>query len=103
MIQNRLDKDMLLQMDSTAQYGMGQHEDGSVWSTDEALADDNPWNTYVHKGLPAGPISNPGRDAIGAALNPEPGIGSTLSRSTLIRVNRCSRPTSRITKRRSRS
>ena len=73
VIQNRLEQDMLLQMDSTAQYGMGQHDDGTVWSTDEALADDNPWNTYVHKGLPAGPISNPGRDAIVAALNPEPG------------------------------
>lgn len=73
VIQNRLDQDMLLQMDSTAQYGMGQHEDGSVWSTNEALADDNPWNTYVNKGLPIGPISNPGRDAISAALNPEPG------------------------------
>ncbi|GAA1611107.1 endolytic transglycosylase MltG [Leucobacter chromiireducens] len=73
VIANRLADDMLLQMDSTAQYGMGQHEDGSVWSTDEALSDDNPWNTYVHKGLPKGPIANPGRDAIDAALNPEPG------------------------------
>ncbi|PRI12222.1 endolytic transglycosylase MltG [Leucobacter massiliensis] len=73
VIQNRLDQGMKLQMDSTAQYGMGQHEDGSVWSTDEALADDNPWNTYVHEGLPKGPIANPGRDAIAAALNPEPG------------------------------
>ncbi len=73
VIQNRLDQDMKLQMDSTAQYGMGQHEDGSVWSTDEALADDNPWNTYVHTGLPKGPIANPGRDAISAALNPEAG------------------------------
>lgn len=73
VIQNRLDTGMRLQMDSTAQYGMGQHEDGSVWSTNEALADDNPWNTYVHEGLPKGPIANPGRDAINAALNPEPG------------------------------
>ncbi|MBL3698077.1 endolytic transglycosylase MltG [Leucobacter luti] len=73
VIQNRLDQGMKLQMDSTAQYGMGQHEDGSVWSTDEALTDENPWNTYVIEGLPAGPIANPGRDAIDAALNPEPG------------------------------
>ena len=73
VIENRLEQDMLLQMDSTAQYGMGQHEDGSVWSTDEALVDDNPWNTYVHKGLPKGPIANPGADAIEAALNPTPG------------------------------
>ncbi|QBE47444.1 endolytic transglycosylase MltG [Leucobacter triazinivorans] len=73
VIQNRLDQGMLLQMDSTAQYGMGQHDDGSVWSTDEALADDNPWNTYVHEGLPRGPIANPGRDAIAAAIAPEEG------------------------------
>ena len=73
VIANRLDEGMMLQMDSTAQYGYQQHEDGSVWSTDEALQDDNPWNTYVHTGLPAGPIANPGRDAIDAALNPEEG------------------------------
>ena len=73
VIDNRIAKDMLLQMDSTAQYGYGQHADGSVWSTDEALADDNPWNTYVHKGLPKGPIANPGRDAISAVLNPPAG------------------------------
>ena len=73
VIENRLAQDMLLQMDSTAQYGYGQHADGSVWSTDEALADDNPWNTYVHKGLPKGPIANPGRDAISAVLSPPAG------------------------------
>lgn len=73
VIENRLAQDMLLQMDSTAQYGYGQHTDGSVWSTDEALADDNLWNTYVHKGLPKGPIANPGRDAISAVLNPPAG------------------------------
>lgn len=73
VIHNRLDEGMRLQMDSTAQYGMGEHHDGSVWSTDEALEDDNDWNTYVHKGLPAGPIANPGRDAIAAALEPADG------------------------------
>ena len=73
VIDNRLEQDIPLQMDSTAQYGYGQHADGSVWSTDEALADDNPWNTYVHKGLPKGPIANPGRDAISAVMNPPAG------------------------------
>lgn len=73
VIANRLDEGMMLQMDSTAQYGYQQHEDGSVWSTDEALQDDNPWNTYVHTGLPQGPIANPGRDAIDATLNPADG------------------------------
>lgn len=73
VIFNRLDLDMMLQMDSTAQFGMGQHDDGSVWSSSEALSDDNPWNTYVHTGLPLTPIANPGRAAIEATLNPTPG------------------------------
>ena len=53
-------------MDSTAQYGYGEMHDGTVSSSAEALADDNPWNTYVHAGLPIGPISNPGDVAIDA-------------------------------------
>ena len=73
VITNRLNEDMLLQMDSTAQFGFQQHEEGTVWSSDEALADTNPWNTYVNPGLPVGPIANPGRAAIEATLNPEPG------------------------------
>lgn len=73
VIYNRLDQGMKLEMDSTAQYGFGQRADGIVWSTDEELSDDNAWNTYVHTGLPVGPIANPGRAAIEAALNPAEG------------------------------
>ncbi|WP_309067285.1 endolytic transglycosylase MltG [Microbacterium sp.] len=78
VIQNRLDPAIsdtggLLQMDSTAQYGYGEMHDGTVSSSEEALQDDNPWNTYVHTGLPAGPISNPGDVAIDAALKPAEG------------------------------
>lgn len=78
VIENRLDPDNqetfgLLQMDSTAQYGYGEMHDGTVSSSAEALADDNPWNTYVHAGLPVGPISNPGDAAINAAMNPSGG------------------------------
>ena len=73
VIQNRLDEGMLLQMDSTAQYGYGQMHDGVVSSSAEALDDDNPWNTYVHTGLPAGPIANPGDLAIDAAMHPADG------------------------------
>lgn len=73
VIANRLEIGQRLEMDSTAQYGYGEHADGEVWSSREALDDDNAWNTYVHEGLPVGPIANPGAAAIEAALNPEPG------------------------------
>lgn len=63
----------LLQMDSTAQYGYGEMHDGTVSSSAEALADPNPWNTYVNTGLPVGPISNPGDVAIDAAMHPADG------------------------------
>ncbi|MEN2740966.1 endolytic transglycosylase MltG [Microbacterium sp. X-17] len=73
VIQNRLAADMLLQMDSTAQYGYNELHNGTVSSSEAALTDDNPWNTYVNKGLPKGPISNPGDVAIDAAMHPVDG------------------------------
>ncbi|PWB96739.1 endolytic transglycosylase MltG [Homoserinimonas hongtaonis] len=77
VIQNRIDTGMKLQFDSTAHYGWqwahGEREESSVFSTSAELKDDNPYNTYVHTGLPPGPIGAPGDDAIAAALNPAPG------------------------------
>ncbi|GAB2508607.1 hypothetical protein GCM10027064_02520 [Microbacterium petrolearium] len=78
VIQNRLDPSNQetggkLEMDSTAQYGVGEIHAGEVWSSEEALTDDNPWNTYVHPGLPIGPIANPGDLAIDAAMHPADG------------------------------
>ena len=77
VIENRLDPSNqetfgLLQMDSTAQYGFNE-DDGTVSTSGEALSDDNPWNTYVHPGLPIGPIANPGDVAIDAAMHPADG------------------------------
>ncbi|WP_449408260.1 endolytic transglycosylase MltG [Microbacterium maritypicum] len=73
VIQNRLDIDMKLQMDSTAQYGYGSLHEGVVSSSAEALADPNPWNTYVNTGLPVTPIASPSDAAIKAAMNPADG------------------------------
>lgn len=73
VIQNRIDIDMKLQMDSTAQYGYGSLHEGVVSSSAEALADPNPWNTYVHEGLPVTPIASPSDAAIEAAMHPADG------------------------------
>ncbi|PWC08605.1 endolytic transglycosylase MltG [Mycetocola zhujimingii] len=72
VIQNRLAVDMKLEMDSTAQYGDTTKTD-SVWSTQEALESQNPWNTYQKTGLPIGPIASPGDTAIAAAMAPADG------------------------------
>lgn len=71
VFQNRLDAGMPLQSDATVKYGVGET---GVFTTDAQRADaSNPYNTYVHTGLPPGPIGNPGDTAIQAALNPTPG------------------------------
>ncbi|MCI2239001.1 endolytic transglycosylase MltG [Paenibacillus sp. TRM 82003] len=67
---NRIEDGMKLQLDSTVSYGTGGT---TVTTTADERATDTPWNTYMHEGLPAGPISNPGMDALRAAVNPEPG------------------------------
>jgi UPF0755 protein len=70
VFQNRLSIDMLLQSDATVSYGTGGM---TVTTTNAQRADRNPYNTYVFKGLPAGPISSPGELAIEAALRPADG------------------------------
>lgn len=71
VVQNRLDAGMKLEFDSTAHYGA--ESQGSVWTSAEERADDNPYNTYFHTGLPIGPIGAPGDTAIDAAVNPAEG------------------------------
>ncbi|ARC56931.1 hypothetical protein AS850_07550 [Frondihabitans sp. 762G35] len=72
VFQNRIDQGMLLQSDATVAYGTGST--GRVTTTDAERADaSNRYNTYVHKGLPVGPISNPGDTAIEAASHPASG------------------------------
>lgn len=57
-----------LDSDATIQYALGSHKN-KLESEDTDIA--NPYNTYKNKGLPPGPISNPGYEAIFAALYPE--------------------------------
>lgn len=67
VIYNRLARGMLLQIDATVLYAKG------VWQSSVTLDDrrvNSPYNTYLHVGLPPGPIANPGLKAIDAALQP---------------------------------
>ncbi len=67
---NRLQRGMRLQCDPTVIYGLGPDFDGNL--TKAHLRDvDNPYNTYIHPGLPPGPICSPGLASLLAALNPE--------------------------------
>lgn len=64
---NRIKRDMPLQVDAVFGYIKGRD------TYSPSLADlkiDSPYNTYTHRGLPPGPICNPGIDAIDAALHP---------------------------------
>lgn len=65
---NRMHKDMPLQTDPTIDYARNKH-DARITSKD--LKMDSPYNTYKHKGLPPGPIANPGEGSIAAAVKPD--------------------------------
>lgn len=66
---NRLRMRMPLQSDPTVIYPI-KNFDGNLRKVD--LIRDNPYNTYRRRGLPPGPIANPGRAALEAALYPSP-------------------------------
>jgi UPF0755 protein len=58
-----------LQLDTTVNYGMSLVHSNAAFSTTFP----SPYNTYLHAGLPPGPIDNPGQAAIEAALHPAHG------------------------------
>jgi len=70
VFQNRLAQKMPLMTDPSVIYGLeldGQWR-GTIYESD--LKRDTPYNTYVHPGLPPGPIANPGAKSLRAAINP---------------------------------
>jgi UPF0755 protein len=67
---NRLAKKQPLQLDTTVHYALGKF---TVATTEAQTRVPSPYNTYLHTGLPPGPIGSPGLVAIKAALKPTPG------------------------------
>jgi len=90
VLHNRLKKKMKLFMDPTVIYGVYESFKGDL--TKKHLRTKTSYNTYIIEGLPAGPIANPGRAALEAAVSPAPvdylyfvarGDGSHFFSSTL--------------------
>lgn len=71
---NRLASNMKLDSDPTVQYALGYNSKKKTWWTNplslEDLQINSPYNTYLYKGLPPGPIANPGISAIRAVAFP---------------------------------
>ncbi len=68
---NRLRKDMLLQCDPTVIYALEQVDEYKGTLTLKDLRYESPYNTYLHPGMPPGPIGNPSEASLKAALQPE--------------------------------
>lgn len=67
VFKNRLKYNMALESCATVNYILGNNK--KILSNQD-IATPSPYNTYLHQGLPPGPIGNPGLAAINAALNP---------------------------------
>ncbi|KKQ29820.1 MAG: hypothetical protein US48_C0006G0004 [Candidatus Levybacteria bacterium GW2011_GWA2_37_36] len=71
---NRLRQEIALQVDSTIQYAKGKNAINKKWwepvTLEEYKSVVSRYNTYLVTGLPPGPISNPGLEALRAAANP---------------------------------
>lgn len=67
---NRIRRGMLMQCDPTIIYGLVREDRyrGKIYLSD--LRDPHPYNTYIHEGLPPGPIASPGLESLKAAFAP---------------------------------
>lgn len=65
---NRIELEMPLQTDPSVAYALGEHRERV---THADLEVDSPYNTYMYKGIGAGPINSPSDSAINASLNPK--------------------------------
>lgn len=75
VIANRLELGMKLDIDATLSYARGYDSSAESWwsaPSPDLKSLNSPYNTYQVAGLPPAPISNPGLEAILAALDPEP-------------------------------
>ena len=72
VLSNRLRIGMMLGADATAIYPITRGKPLGRLIRVSELRDPNPYNTRAIAGLPAGPITNPGREAIAAVLDPAP-------------------------------
>lgn len=68
VLHNRLAADMPMETDASLRY---IYRENTLEWTQEQRQNPSPYNTLVHKGLGLGPITNPGRSAIEAALYPD--------------------------------
>ena len=73
VILNRVEADLRLELDSTLFYALGETDPERPFTTEDDRALDSPYNTYVHPGLPPGPIGMPSPEAVKAVVNPAGG------------------------------
>ena len=88
---NRIEQRMLMQCDPTVMYALEREGQPVAKLYSKHLRFDSPYNTYRYPGLPPGPIANPGRESLEAAVAPidspvlyfvaKPGGGHTFSES----------------------